>query len=214
MPNYNHSLKLKSAARLGLLATAIAVSLCAQAEEITPADTYVQQYTGDYPLAVTESVGTYSEAETAEYPEAMTYPTDGEMTPGYETAASENNEPLDAIYTENVRDEAIVTVPASYSTDGDIPIFINDNVSTSAALDDSVIQDRDAPEGYYAQFGAFGQLGNALRLRSKLSSELGTGVVVVEEGGLYKVQAGPLETSDRAFSMQTSSEDKIRVIRR
>lgn len=216
MPYHPEKVTMKTLS-ITKLATASALSLLtvvAFAEDYSPADTYVEQYVGDYPLAVTESVGTFSDSETAKYPEAVTFSSDGSSTSGYETAATESDEPQDAFYSENVRNDGpVVTVPAAYSTD-DVPIFVNNSVASDVALDNSVVSGYDAPNGYFAQFGAFGVLDNAQRLRSKLVSQLGSSVLVVEEDGLYKVQAGPFENSDRAFATQTSSSEKIRVIRR
>lgn len=204
----NNRLSLAVASALSLMAFAVA------AETVAPADTIVQQYVGDYPLATTESVGTFTDAQTAGYPEANVYPADTNGVGGYQTAATLDEEPRDAFYSDNVGGSGpIVTVPAAYQTQ-DVPVFVNPGVPASVALDNSVVSAYDAPAGYFAQFGAFGLLDNAKRLRSNLVSQLGSSVLIVSEGGLYKVQAGPFETADRAFATQTSSPEQIRVLRR
>lgn len=188
-----------------LLGSMIAViSFSAQADNVAPADTYVQQYTGEYPLAVTESVTTFNPEESSQYPDAPTYSVDGQVAPGYEASAQPATTP--AVSNE------IKTVDAAYTTDA--PIFVNKSVEPQVALDSTILDDRDVQPGFYAQYGAFGVLDNATRLRAKLTAQLGKPVIIVKDKSLYKVQAGPMQSSQEAFALQQGHPEKLRFYRR
>jgi rare lipoprotein A len=63
-----------------------------------------------------------------------------------------------------------------------------------------VTQTRDAAAAYFLQVGAFGNVENAQRLKSRLESELETGVLVEQhqlaETPIYRVQVGPIADID------------------
>jgi len=118
-----------------------------------------------------------------------------------ETSASEPLEPMEALEIQQSplpdRTAAVAGTPIS------IP------VEPEASVE--VIKAKSAPPGLFLQVGAFGNVDNADRLKSRLETELKTGVLVephqLADTPIYRVQIGPIASIELCDHLTTRLND-------
>ncbi len=138
------------------------------------------------------------------------------IPPDYPVAPMETVEevqPLEADtpdYINPYASETTITEETTQGDSGSVPVFIDQGSATAAPMvstPQGVVDERDAPAGYYAQIGAFSNVSNALRLSQKNRPSI---VVSSETNGklLYRVQVGPFDSWDKAFAVKNPTGGK------